>query len=169
MDNLTIITGNGKGKTTSAIGLALGAYFEGKRVYFGQFMKGSDYSEIKALKEFFPEIYIEQYSGGLILGKAPQEIDKITAQKGLEQAISAINSKKFDLVILDEINVALFLELIELADVLQMLKNTECEIILTGRYASPELLALNPNKTYEMQQIKHYFNDGVGARVGIEM
>ena len=169
MNKLTIITGNGKGKTTSAMALAAKAAIEGKRVYFGQFMKDGNYSEIKMIKEAFPEVTIEQYSGGFVLVQNPQEKDKALAQAGLEAAKVAVQSNEYDLIILDEINIVLFLEMVSLEEVLELVKSSQTPLIFTGRYADPALLALASGASYEMLQVKHYYNDGVAARVGFEM
>ena len=166
---ITVITGNGKGKTTSALGQAMAAAMDGRRVYIGQFMKQGDYSEIAMLKSAFPEIAIEQYDGGMVLNRAAKDNDRAAAQEGLTRAEATIASGDYDLVVLDEINVALFLDLISMEQMLSLLDNRGgTDLILTGRYAAPEIIEM-ADSTYELYQIKHYFNDGVAARRGIEM
>ena len=166
---ITVITGNGKGKTTSALGQAVAAAMDGRRVYIGQFMKQGDYSEIAMLKSAFPEIAIEQYDGSMVLNREAKDNDRTAAQEGLTRAQSAIASGSYDLVVLDEINVALFLELISMEQMFSLIDSRgSTELILTGRYAAPEIIK-KADVAYEMRQIKHYFNDGVPARRGIEM
>ncbi|MCL2574113.1 MAG: cob(I)yrinic acid a,c-diamide adenosyltransferase [Defluviitaleaceae bacterium] len=167
---ITLITGNGKGKTTSALGLAMAAALDGKRVYIGQFMKEGDYSEIAMLKSTFPEITIEQYEGSMVINRAAKDKDREIAQDGLQQAISAIGSDNYDLVVLDEFNVVLFLEFISLEQAIHLINSSreKTDLILTGRYADPDIIEL-ADKAYEISQIKHYFNDGIAARKGIEM
>jgi len=166
---ITVITGNGKGKTTSGLGAAMAAASAGQRVYVGQFMKAGDYSEIAMLKSAFPEITIEQYEGRMVINSTAKESDREIAQEGLLRALSAVASGKYDLVVLDEINVVIFLELIDMEQIMQLIDGRrDTNLIFTGRYGAPEIIEL-ANNAYEVQQIKHYFNDGVPARRGIEM
>jgi len=166
---ITVITGNGKGKTTSGLGQAMSAAMAGKRVYIGQFMKSGDYSEISMLKSAFPEITVEQYEGGMVINRDAKDADRITAQDGLQRATSAIESGKYDMVMLDEFNVVLFLELIDMEQAHKLINSKgSTDLILTGRYAAPEIIEKADN-AYEILQIRHYFNDGVAARKGIEM
>jgi len=169
MSKVTVITGNGKGKTTSALGIAMQAAAVGKRVYLGQFMKQGDYSEIAALKAAFPEIVIEQYSGAMVINREAKEHDKEIAQEGMACANAAVASGEYDLIVLDEINIVLFLGFVTLQQVLNLIKNRRnADLVLTGRYAADEIIA-KADEAYEMQQMKHYYNDGVAARKGIEM
>lgn len=170
MGNIKVITGNGKGKTTSAIGIMMKEAIVDKKIYFGQFMKGGNYNEIKSLARAFPKITIDQYTGGFVLIKSPQERDMLVAQEGLRKAKEAVGSGIYDLVVLDEINIVLFLETISKEETLEMLKKIpqKTDILLTGRYADPDILAI-ADEAYEILQIKHYFNEGVPARAGIEM
>lgn len=164
-----IYTGNGKGKTTAALGLALRAAGAGLKVYIGQFIKGRHYSELESLKHLSPYITLKQYGRGFIYNNSPVPEDTLAAQKGLEEALSIINSVEYDIVILDEINNALKYELLALQDVLQMVKNkpASVELVLTGRNAPAELIELADLVT-EMKDIKHYALSGVHAREGIE-
>ncbi|MCL2397214.1 MAG: cob(I)yrinic acid a,c-diamide adenosyltransferase [Defluviitaleaceae bacterium] len=166
----TIITGNGKGKTTSAMGLMVQAATAGRRIYFGQFMKQGRYSEIKMLRDAFPEITIDQYAGGFVIGRDPKDEDKQLAQHGITKAAQTLTSGQYDLIVLDEINIALFLELVTLPQVLDLIesKPPHIDLVLTGRYADPQATA-GADATYEMLQVKHYYNNGVAARLGIEM
>lgn len=165
-----VYTGNGKGKTTAAIGLMIRAVGAGKRVYFGQFMKQGDYSEIKILTERFPEITVVQYGGRLLLGAAAESADVRQARQGLTEAAEALHSGQYDLVVLDEINVAAFLELLDIDQVAELVSNrpAETELVLTGRYADKKIIDM-ADLVSEITQVKHYFNDGVAARPGIEM
>jgi len=166
---ITVITGNGKGKTTSALGNAMSAAMSGKRVYVGQFMKAGDYSEIAMLKSAFPEITVEQYDGSMVINREAKDIDHLTAQDGLQRAQAAIATGNYDLVVLDEFNIVTYLNLISMEQAMELIDNRGgADLILTGRYAADEIVA-KADKAYEMRQIKHYFNDGVPARIGIEM
>ncbi|MCL2377030.1 MAG: cob(I)yrinic acid a,c-diamide adenosyltransferase [Defluviitaleaceae bacterium] len=169
MSKVTVITGNGKGKTTSALGLAMQAAAAGKRVYLGQFMKQGDYSEIAMLKSAFPEIFIEQYSGAMVINREVRDDDKAHAQEGMAQAAAAVSSNDYDLIVLDEINIVLFLEFVTLQQVKNLIESRgSADLVLTGRYAAPEIIEM-ADDAYEMQEVKHYFAEGVGARKGIEM
>ena len=166
---VTVITGNGKGKTTSAIGIMMQAAAEGKKIYFGQFMKDGEYSEIKMLRSAFPNITIDQYAGKFVLRHAAKDDDHARAQYGIERASEILKSNDYDLVVLDEINIVLFLETVSLEQVMRLIDNRgKSDLILTGRYADPAVIEKADN-AIEILQIKHYFNEGVPARVGIEM
>ena len=166
---ITVITGNGKGKTTSGLGAAMSAAMAGRRVYIGQFMKAGDYSEIAMLKSAFPEITVEQYDGSMVINREAKDNDRISAQDGLSRAEAAIASGKYDLAVLDEINVVLFLKLISMEQTMNLIDNKgSTDLILTGRYAAPEIID-KADEAFELLQIKHYFNDGVAAKRGIEM
>jgi cob(I)alamin adenosyltransferase len=164
-----IYTGNGKGKTTTAFGMALRAAGAGKRVYIAQFVKGRTYSEIKALKQFQPEIIIKQYGRGCFIYEKPDIKDIEAARAGLSEVKETITSGDFDMVILDEACIALYYDLFstdELIDIIQQ-KPEGMEIIITGRYAPAELIGIADLVT-EMKEVKHYYNRGVQARKGIE-
>ncbi len=166
-----IYTGNGKGKTTSSIGLALRAVGAGKKVYFGQFMKQGNYSEIKMLKERFPEITVEQFGDrAFVHNYNPTETQKNLAKEGFEKIIDIILKGEYDLIIFDEICVAIFMEIIDLEQFLNILnnRNNNTEIVLTGRYAHKELIDIADLVT-EMTEVKHYYKNGVMAREGIEL
>lgn len=166
---IQVYTGNGKGKTTAAFGLALRAVGSGKKVYFAQFVKGKIYSEIEAVQKFLPNITVKQYGLGCFIVKSPTENDIKAARKGLDEISEIIRSDEYDVIVLDEANIAFFYNLFsteELIDVLQQ-KREKTEIIITGRYAPPDIVEIGDLVT-EMQEVKHYYNEGVEARKGIE-
>lgn len=166
---LQIYTGNGKGKTTAALGLALRAAGAGLRVYIGQFIKSGTYSELKALKALKKDIVIAQYGRGCFIRGEPCQKDIVLAQKGFDIIKRVLNKCKYDIVILDELCVAIHYKLIPLVDVLEVLKTRpqDVEIVITGRNAPKELLAMADLVT-EMGEKKHYYAAGVKARRGIE-
>lgn len=165
---IQVYTGNGKGKTTAALGLALRASGAGLRVYIGQFIKGSSYCELKALKRI-PNISIEQYGRGCFIKHKPQDKDIMLACTGLKRAGEIISQKKFDLIILDEINVALGLGLLKIKDVINLLNGApdNIELVLTGRGAHPKIKKL-ADLVSEIKEVKHYYKKGFQARKGIE-
>jgi len=164
-----VYTGHGKGKTTAALGLGLRSSGAGFKVYMIQFMKGRRYSELDAI-EHISNFTIVQYGRDEFVSKeTPEQIDIELAQQGFEHAREIIKSGKYDVVILDEINVAVDYNLIDLDDVLKLVKEKpeKVELILTGRYASPELVKIADLVT-EMLEIKHPYQEGVLARKGID-
>jgi len=164
-----VITGNGKGKTTAAFGQALRAVGQGYRVFVLQFMKGRKYGEFIAAEKYLPHLTIRM-SGldSFVMRDNPAAIDIELAQKGLAAAQKAINSGKYDMVILDEINVALDFKLIALPDVIELIKNKPptLDLILTGRYAPPEIIGL-ADTVSEVQEVKHHYSLGIKDRAGI--
>ena len=168
---IQVYTGNGKGKTTAALGLCLRAAGAGKKIYFGQFMKDGDYSEITTLTERFPEVTYAAFGAkGFIRKGSQRDGDAACAQEGLAVAHAALASGKYDIVVLDELCVALFMELVSLESVLDLIeaKPAHTELVLTGRYAHPEVIN-RADLVSEVCEIKHYFTKGVDARIGIEM
>ncbi len=167
---VVVITGNGKGKTTSAFGQALRAIGQGYRVFILQFMKGRKYGEIVAAEKYLPRLTVRM-SGldSFVMRDNPAAVDIELAQKGLDVAKKAIVSGKYDMVILDEINVALDFKLIALPEVIELIKNKPpaLDIILTGRYAPPEIIEL-ADTVSEVQEVKHHYNRGIKDRAGIE-
>jgi len=163
-----VYTGNGKGKTTAALGLSLRAVCAGKKVFFGQFIKGMDYSELKAEK-FLPGFHMKQFGRGCFIYNKPVEEDIKAARAGLEECSSILSSGEYDIVVLDEINIALYYKLFTVQEVIEMLdnRNPGVEVILTGRYA-PEAIIEKADLVTEMKEIKHYYEKGVPAREGIE-
>ncbi|MFW6389434.1 MAG: cob(I)yrinic acid a,c-diamide adenosyltransferase [Marinilabiliaceae bacterium] len=164
-----IYTGNGKGKTTAALGLALRAAGSGKKVFFGQFVKGMAYSEVSIINEKLPEIDHQLFGQKCFIKRDPKEEDFEAAREGLEKVRALIKEKKYDLMVLDEINIALYYKLIHLEEVTELLDNfpEETELVLTGRYA-PEELIEKADLVTEMKEIKHYFKQDIKARKGIE-
>lgn len=168
---IQVYTGNGKGKSTAAFGLALRALGNGFKVYLVQFMKtGTNYGEISALLKFQPQIIIESYGRpGFIFKTGITDEDYNLAQAGFKTVQRIIAARETDLLILDEINTAVHYKLLNLQEVLSTLqrKPNNLEIVLTGRYAPPEIVEIADLVT-EMREIKHPFNKGIGARKGIE-
>lgn len=163
-----LYTGNGKGKTTAAIGLAVRSAGAGKKVFIAQFVKGMHYAELDSLKRF-PEIEIKQFGLDCFIKQKPTEKDIEAARAGLNEVTAAIGNNSYNIVILDEICIALFYNLFGVDEVLSLLKNKpeQMEIVLTGRYAPNELIEISDLVT-EMKEIKHYYTSGIQARKGIE-
>jgi cob(I)alamin adenosyltransferase len=163
-----LYTGNGKGKTTAALGLAIRAAGAGKKVFIGQFVKGMYYSEMKALKRF-SEINLFQFGLDCFIVNKPTQKDIDAARIGLAETEMAMASSEYDMYILDEVCIAIHYDLFtveELKNVLR-LKPENAELVLTGRYASDELYKIADLIT-EMNEVKHYFHYGIQARKGIE-
>lgn len=162
-----VYTGNGKGKTTAAFGLAVRAHYADKKVYIGQFIKGMKYSETGL--EALDHIDIEQYGETCMIDREPSENDIQMAKKGLDKINKIIQSDLYDVVILDELTIALYYKLLNVIDVIELLKNKpeRTELIITGRYA-PEALIDKADLVTEMKEIKHYYNQGVLSRKGID-
>ena len=165
---IQLYTGNGKGKTTAALGLALRAAGAGKKIFVAQFVKGMHYAELDIIKRL-PEIELRQYGLDCFIVNEPTEKDIEAAKKGLAEISQIIALNKFDLMILDEICIALHYHLFTIEEILNLLKTkpVEMEIVMTGRYAPPELYEVADLVT-EMKEIKHYYNNGISARKGIE-
>ena len=165
-----VITGNGKGKTTAAFGQALRAIGQGYKVFVLQFMKGRKYGEFIAAEKYLPHLTIRM-SGldSFVMRDNPAAIDIELAQKGLDMAKKVIKSGKYDMVILDEINVALDFKLIALTEVIELINNkpSNLDLILTGRYAPPEIIEL-ADTVSEIKEIKHHYATGIKDRAGIE-
>lgn len=167
---IQVYTGDGKGKTTAALGLALRAAGHGLRTYIGQFIKGRPYGELEALRAY-PLITIEQYGDPncwIRRGQAtPEQVAR--ARQGLERAREAMLSGQYDIVVLDEVNVAIWLELLTVEEVLAFLDQRPdgVEVVMTGRRAPQELMD-RADLVTEMREVKHYYQVGVPARAGIE-
>ncbi len=165
-----VYTGNGKGKTTAALGQALRAYGHGFKIIVIQFMKGKiNYGELKAVKKL-DGFEIEQYGLPTFVEKNnPSEEDLELARKGLERAKEVLKDGKYDMVILDEANIAIDYGLIPISEVIELIKNkpSHVELVLTGRYAPKEIIEIADLVT-EMREIKHHYQKGVQAREGIE-
>jgi cob(I)alamin adenosyltransferase len=163
-----VYTGKGKGKTTAAFGLAIRAVGAEKNVYIAQFVKGMKYSELKSLKKI-EKIKIKQYGlNYFIKGKAEQE-DINAARKGLKEVARILKSGEYELVILDEANIAVYYDLFSAEELIEAIDNRsiEVEVVITGRYAADKIIEYADLVT-EMKEIKHYYQKGVKARVGIE-
>ncbi len=165
---IQVYTGNGKGKTTSALGLSLRAVCSGKKVFFGQFMKGQPYSELKAA-ELLEGLDMEQFGGPCFVDGEPTEQDILDAHMGLSKMKDILVSGAYDVVVFDELNTSMFFKLVSVAEVIAVLdlKPDDTEVIITGRYAPEEIIS-RADLVTEMREIKHYFNQGVQARKGIE-
>lgn len=167
-----IYTGNGKGKTTAALGLAFRAMGQGLRIYMGQFMKGRVGGEHGASMKLAPLVTIEQYGRRTFAHKEnlPQGHDISLVKKGLKKVMGELSSGKYDIVILDEIITAHSFGLVTLEELLEIvsLKPKGVELVFTGRGAPSELIA-KADLVTEMKEIKHYYRKGVKARKGIEL
>jgi cob(I)alamin adenosyltransferase len=164
-----IYTGNGKGKTTAALGLSLRAAGRGLKVFIAQFVKGRFYGELEALERFAPQITLHQYGRKCFIRDEPTEEDVRLAREGWQEIQNVLKSEKCDLLILDEIGIAIHYRLISLEEVEELLRSRpdSVELVLTGRKI-PEALYEQADLVTEMREIKHYYNAGVQARKGIE-
>lgn len=164
-----VYTGNGKGKTTAAIGLALRAVGAGMRVFIAQFIKSGAYSEIEALRHFGDRVICRQYGRGCWIKGKPSAEDSRLAQEGIDEARGIIASGEYALVILDEACVANWFGLFGVEALLQLIdiKPRQTELVFTGRRADP-LLIERADLVTEMREVKHYYQRGVLARRGIE-
>jgi cob(I)alamin adenosyltransferase len=165
-----VYTGDGKGKTTAALGLAIRAAGHGMKVYMIQFMKGDiHYGELK-VQENIPNLEIVQFGKPTFVNKNNPAIEDIElAQLGLDHAKVIIEEGQYDIVILDELNVAIDFKLVEIEKVIKIIetKPKHVEIIITGRNAKKEIIDMADLVT-NMRKVKHYFDAGVGARRGFE-
>ncbi len=166
---LHIYTGEGKGKTTAALGLALRAWGHGLRICVIQFMKrGEDYGEVKALRKMGVEVF--QFGSGKLIVKGRHCQDDLDcAARALDLSRSIMASGEFDVVILDEVNVAVSFDLVRCHDVLEALRCRApgVEVICTGRNA-PEELKEEADLVTVMTLEKHPYDGGLNARKGIE-
>ncbi len=169
---IQVYTGNGKGKTTAALGLALRAVGHGLKVLIIQFMKGNiNYGELESSKKLSPCLTMIQSGRETFVSKTnPDPVDIRLAQDGFDLAKRVIADEAYDIVILDEIIVAIDYGLIPLSDLLNLLdaKPNGVELILTGRNARPEILE-KADLVTEMVEQKHYYANGVPAREGVEI
>ena len=166
-----LYTGNGKGKTTAALGLALRAAGAGLRTIVVQFMKGQHYSELDAVKRRDDMIKIEQYGSPEFCGPDEESFKQHyqLARNAIARSREAIVDDNFEIVILDEIVTAYLFKLVTLDEIVELIKNRDTgkELVLTGRGAPKSLLKYCDLVT-EMKERKHYYNEGVQARQGIE-
>ncbi len=166
---IQVYTGNGKGKTTAAIGQAIRALGQGFKVLIIQFMKGEEYGEIRVLKNL-PNIEVRQFGRPTFVKKGkPEEADIRLARAGLKFAEDKIKEGSVDMLILDELNVAIDYGLLSLTNVLPILQRApkDMEIVITGRYAPDELMAI-ADLVSEIKEIKHPLRKGVVNRPGID-
>ncbi|HEB70304.1 MAG TPA: cob(I)yrinic acid a,c-diamide adenosyltransferase [Desulfobulbus sp.] len=164
-----VYTGDGKGKTTASLGLAIRAAGAGHKVFLAQFIKGGRYSELNALKRFDDCITVEQFGLGRFINGKPAQSDIAAARNGLEKMKKIVSSGAYNLVILDEANIALRYHLFSVDELIELIdcRAGETELVITGRYADPKILE-KADLVTEMKAVKHYFKEGVRARVGIE-
>lgn len=164
-----VYTGDGKGKTTAALGLILRACGAGLRVYLGQFIKKGRFSEIKTLQDRFPEVTVEQYGLGHFIKGDPSPEDIAAATEGLAKLRNAMASGDHDIVVADEANTAVSIGLLPVGDLVALMeaKPPDVELVITGRDAD-EMVMDRADLISEMRNIKHYIDNGVGARQGIE-
>jgi len=164
-----IYTGNGKGKTTAALGLAIRTVGAGGNVFIGQFLKSGDYSEINALKELGNQVAVEHYGLGQFVKGQPTSDDIEAGMKGYRRVTEVIEKGEFDLIILDEANIAVKYNIFSENDLLDLFekKPDHVELVITGRDATPKVME-RADMVIEMKEIKHYYHKGVKARRGIE-
>ena len=164
-----VYTGQGKGKTTAALGLALRAAGAGWKVFIAQFAKGMMYSELAALERFADLITIRQYGRQCFIYGKPDSKDIDCAERGLAECREAITSGEYPMVILDEANVATMLKLFPVEELLKLIDSRPkgVELVITGRGADPRVID-RADLVTEMREIKHYYANGVTARTGIE-
>lgn len=171
LGTIQVFTGEGKGKTTAALGLAWRAIGRGLKVFMVQFLKAPETSgEHFAAEAFAPLLTIKPMGRkGFIRRRGCEPLDTVMAEVALEEARSAMLSGRYDMIILDEINMAVYLGLIKLQDILEFMKSKpeNVELVLTGRYAHPGIIEL-ADYVLEMKKIKHHFDSGMPAREGIE-
>jgi len=167
--SIQVYTGNGKGKTTAALGLSIQAAGDGLKVFIAQFNKRGDYSEIKALRRLSDLITVEQYGLGRFVDRKPSPEDIKAAQKGFKRVKNILSAGEHHLVVLDEANVAVKDGLFSAQDLLGIMlaKPDHVELVITGRGASPRIIE-NADRVIEMKEVKHYYKKGIKARVGIE-
>jgi cob(I)alamin adenosyltransferase len=163
-----VYTGDGKGKTTAALGLAVRAAGAGLKVFIAQFVKGRSCSELKALKKI-GNISCVQFGTACFIRKTPALRDKELAARGLEAVIDLVRRKQYDMVVLDEVNVAVHLGLIDSGQLVCFLRSVpkSTEIVLTGRRAHPAVLR-TADLISEIKEVRHYYRRKVKARKGIE-
>ena len=169
---IQVYTGTGKGKTTAALGLAMRALGHGLKVYIIQFMKGNiRYGELETARRLSPNVVIKQMGRETFVNRDnPDKIDIELAQKAFELAKEVITSGEYDIVVLDEINVAVDYGLISLETLLDLLETRppHIELILTGRNARKEVIE-RADLVTEMVEVKHYYGEGTHSREGIEV
>ncbi|MFO7862220.1 MAG: cob(I)yrinic acid a,c-diamide adenosyltransferase [Desulfosalsimonas sp.] len=166
---IQVYTGNGKQKITAALGLALRAAGSGLRVYIAKFMEKGHCSEIRALERLSDRIAVEQFGTGCSVRGKPDPADFEAARKGLAAARQAMLSGGYDMVVLEEANVAYESKIISEQDLMDFVsaKPDGVELVLTGRGGAPAVLE-RADLITEIKLVRHYFEQGVGTRTGIE-
>jgi len=168
---IQVYTGSGKGKTTAALGLALRAVGHGFKVLIIQFLKGGIcYGELKSARKLSPYLSIVPMGRECFVDKKkPHPLDQRWARKGWKLAQEAVQSQEYQVVVLDEINVAVDYGLVPLQELLTLMKDKpgNVELVLTGRWAKPEVLR-RADLVTEMKEVKHYYRKGTETRIGIE-
>ena len=164
-----VYTGAGKGKTTAALGLTIRAAGAGLRVFIAQFIKGAHSSELDTLQRLSDLITIKQFGRGSFIRREPIQADLEAARKGLSEVKQIITSGEYQVVILDEANVATHLKLFSVDELLSVIeaKPDDVELVITGRNADPRLIE-RADLVTDMVEVKHYYQRGVEARTGIE-
>ena len=164
-----IYTGDGKGKTSAALGLAMRAYGAGLNIFIAQFVKGMKYSEQETFRILSDRLTVKQYGRGCFIKGKPAEEDIKAAQEGLLEVREIMLSGKYQVIILDEANIATFYSLFSVNYLLDLIKEKpdDIELVITGRRADPRIIEAADLVT-EMKEVKHYYQNGVNARIGIE-
>ncbi len=166
---IQIYTGDGKGKTTASLGLALRAAGHGYKTFIGQFMKGQYYGELSSIK-YIPEIDIEQFGDEVCIRKEEvTDMHRRHGAIGIDRIREVIGSGKYKIIIMDEVCVSIWFGIVDIQAVLDIMNNKpyDVELVLTGRRAPEELIEIADLVT-EMKEVKHYYTQGVLARDGIE-
>ncbi len=166
---IQVYTGAGKGKTTAALGLALRAAGAGLKVFIAQFVKGMKYSELNVISKLQNMIILKQYGRDCFIYKEPDDKDIKAARDGLKETEKMMCSGEYQLIILDEANIATYYDLFSVDELLDFIRKKPAgvELVITGRKADPRVIEAADLVT-EMKEIKHYYQNGVEARVGIE-
>ena len=169
MGYIQVYTGNGKGKTTAAFGLAMRAAGAGLKVFIAQFVKGMRYSEMEAFERFPDLITLRQYGRSCFIRNVPKEEDTRAALVGLEEVRQVLCSGQYKVVILDEANIATHFRLFSVDDLLALIdsKPSHVELVITGRNVDSRVLD-RADLVTEMREVKHYYTRGIEARKGIE-
>lgn len=164
-----VYTGNGKGKTTAALGLAMRAAGAGFKVFIGQFVKGQDYSELHSFARISDRITIRQYGRPDYIYGRPEGEDVVCARDGLAEIKSIVQTGEYKLVILDEANIATYFGLFGVEEIIKIIvdRPPHVELVITGRCVDERIIEYADLIT-EMREVKHYYNRGIIARVGIE-
>lgn len=172
---IQVYTGDGKGKTTASLGLAMRALGRCWKVLIIMFTKGgNDYGELNSFRNLSPEIsqnltIIQAGLDRIVYENNKTDADTAEIKKGWELAKNAIQNDEYNLIILDEANIAIDMGFIDLQEMIEILKNKpeEMEIVLTGRNAKQEIIDI-AHLVSEIKPVKHYWDTGIAARKGIE-